>query len=106
MLRGWELYGASVVAVKVPLGEDESFTEDEQSRPHHSAILASVGGQGAVTVLEQNVESVRNVVRNGLFFTSRSLPPAVTIDSAGTSTTVTTVITVSGQSWFYRPEVP
>ncbi len=86
--------------------ENESTTEEEQSRPHHSAIVASVGGQGAVTVLEQNVEGARRVVRNGLFFTSRSEPPVITIDAAGTSTTVTTVITVSGQNWFYRPETP
>lgn len=86
--------------------ENESFSEEEQSRTHHTAIVAGVGGQGAVTVREQNVEGVRRVSRNGLFFTSRSEPPVITIDGAGTSTTVTTVIEVSGQSWFYRPEAP
>lgn len=57
-------------------------------------------------MLEQNVDGVRHVLRNGLFFTSRSEPPVVTIDAAGTATTVTIVITVTGQVWFYRPGVP
>lgn len=86
--------------------EEESFTEVEQSRPHHTAIVAIVEGQGAVTVLEQNVEGVRRVSGQGLFFTSLSAPPVISIDAGGTSTTVTTVITVGGQSRFYRPETP
>ena len=84
---------------------DYSFREDvtesngatrwhTEGRPHHTAIVQSVDGNGAVTVLEQNSPRGTGVRRKQLFFTSR------TTTSGGT----TTQITVSGTFWFYHPQ--
>jgi len=76
--------------------EDESgssFREEEGSRPHHTAIVERVDGNGAITVLEQNVER-SPVRRSQLFFTNRRT----------TSGSQTTTITVTGTFWFYRPQ--
>jgi hypothetical protein len=84
---------------------DYSFREDvtdsggatrwhTEDRPHHTAIVQSVDGDGAVTVLEQNSPKGSPVRRKQLFFTSR------TTTSGGT----TTAIMVSGTFWFYHPE--
>jgi surface antigen len=62
---------------------------EEQSRPHHTAIVASVGANGAIMVYEQNVgtgSSARTVQHNQLYFEN------------------TSAVTVSGQFWFYRPQ--
>ena len=68
--------------------------EDSQMRPHHTAIVQSVDGNGAVTVWEQNSPEGSPVTRTQLFFT------------AGTTTSGnrTTTIRVQGTFWFYRPE--
>jgi hypothetical protein len=71
-----------------------SFHDDSQERPHHTAIVESVGANGAVTVLEQNAPAGSAVLRSQLFFT----------DSNATSGNTTTRITVSGTFWFYRPQ--
>src|SRR6516165_6333778 len=68
--------------------------ERTEGRPHHTAIVQSVDGNGAVTVLEQNSPVGSGVRRTQLFFTSRSSKSGDT----------TTKITVSGTFWFYRPE--
>jgi hypothetical protein len=68
--------------------------ERTEGRPHHTAIVQSVDGNGAVTVLEQNSPAGSGVRRTQLFFTSRSSKSGDT----------TTTITVSGTFWFYRPE--
>jgi len=68
--------------------------ELDGERPHHTAIVASVDGNGAVTVLEQNAPEGSAVSRNRLYFTS------------GTTTSghTTTTITVRGTFWFFRPQ--
>jgi hypothetical protein len=68
--------------------------EDEQERPHHTAIVQSVDGNGAVTIWEQNSPDGSPVTRTQLFFTSRT----------AASGNQRTTITVSGTFWFYRPE--
>jgi hypothetical protein len=74
---------------------DETVTrEDSQMRPHHTAIVQSVDGNGAVTVLEQNSPDGSPVVRNQLFFSSGTT----------TSGNTTTTVSVHGTFWFYRPE--
>jgi hypothetical protein len=74
---------------------DETVTrEDSQSRPHHTAIVQSVDGHGAVTVWEQNAPDGSPVGRTQLFFTSGTT----------TSGNQTTTIAVHGTFWFYRPE--
>jgi hypothetical protein len=74
---------------------DETVTrEDAQDRPHHTAIVQSVDGNGAVTVLEQNAPDGSPVGRTQLFFTSGTT----------TSGNQTTTIRVHGTFWFYRPE--
>jgi hypothetical protein len=73
---------------------DETVTrQDAQDRPHHTAIVQSVDGNGAVTVWEQNAPDGSPVSRTQLFFTS------------GTSThgNERTTIRVRGTFWFYRP---
>lgn len=67
---------------------------DFQERPHHTAIVESVGEQGSVTVLEQNVPVGSPVQRRQLFFSNFS-------NSTGGRTTK---ITLQGQFWFYRPQ--
>ena len=49
-----------------------SYDDVEQERPHHTAIVETVGSNGEVTVLEQNVEGDRTVLRNTLRFTAAS----------------------------------
>lgn len=74
---------------------DETVTrQDAQDRPHHTAIVQSVDGNGAVTVLEQNAPDGSPVGRSQLFFTSGTT----------TSGNQTTTIRVHGTFWFYRPE--
>ena len=73
--------------------DDGSFREDGGGRPHHTAIVERVDGDGALTVLEQNFEG-SPVRRSQLYFTSRT----------STSGSQTTTITVTGTFWFYRPQ--
>jgi hypothetical protein len=72
----------------------ESTEEEVQERPHHTAIVESVGANGQVTVLEQNAPEGAAVTRNVLFFSNRQ-------DSAGGQTTT---VRVSGTFWFYRAQ--
>jgi hypothetical protein len=68
--------------------------QDSQMRPHHTAIVQSVDGHGAVTVVEQNSPDGSPVSRTQLFFTSGTIR----------SGNQTTTISVRGTFWFYRPE--
>jgi len=68
-------------------------TDEERDSSHHTAIVERVDGNGAVTVLEQNVDG-SPVKRNQLYFSNRTT----------TSGNQTTTITVSGTFWFYRPQ--
>jgi hypothetical protein len=76
--------------------DDSGTTTDELEgeRPHHTAIVRSVDGDGAVTVWEQNAPEGSAVRSTQLYFTSGTT----------TSGNRTTTITVSGTFWFYRPE--
>lgn len=69
-------------------------TEDGGDRPHHTAIVETVDGNGAVTVLEQNAPEGTAVSRNRLYFTGGTT----------TSGNRTTTITVRGTFWFFRPQ--
>lgn len=85
----------SVTRVVVTRDSRQTTTEEiTQERPHHTAVVDSVDGDGAVTVLEQNSPEQSPVTRTQLFFTS------------GTTTsgnrTITT--TVRGTVRFYRAE--
>jgi CHAP domain len=75
---------------------DKETTTDEVDvdRPHHTAIVESVGDNGAVTVLEQNAPDGSPVTRTVLYFK----------DSTTTSGKKTTTIKVQGKFWFFRPE--
>lgn len=76
-------------------------------RPHHTAIMESKNSDGSITVIEQNVKSTyasasfekptgKDLVvrRSKLFFSD------TTIEENGEKIT----ITVTGTTWFYRPE--
>lgn len=82
---------------RVVVTDDDQGTktvEHAEGRPHHTAIVETVDGHGAVTVLEQNSPDGSAVRHTQLFFT------------AGTTTSGnrTTTITVEGTFWFYRPD--
>jgi hypothetical protein len=67
---------------------------DFQERPHHTAIVESVDGEGAVTVLEQNVPDGSPGQRTQLFFSNTSM------NVGGRRTT----IRIQGRVRFYRPQ--
>jgi hypothetical protein len=71
-----------------------STKADFQERPHHTVIVESVDGNGAVTVLEQNAPKGSAVRRSQLFFS----------DSTTTDGNRKTTIKVKGSFWFYRPQ--
>jgi hypothetical protein len=74
-------------------GSGTTNTTSEE-RPHHTAVVETVNGNGSVTVLEQNAPRGSVVRRSELFFT-------------GSTSTVgrrTTTIRVQGSFWFYRPQ--
>jgi hypothetical protein len=72
------------------------------SRPHHTAVVKSVGANGVVTVYEQNVDGDRTVRESTLNVSGST---NTTNSSSGDSTTkVTTTIKVSGTLKFYRPQ--
>ena len=81
------------VAVNNPDGSGSNDT-DFQERPHHTAIVESVDGGGAVTVLEQNAPRGSAVRRSQLYYAN----------STTTSGHRTTTIRVQGTFWFYRPQ--
>lgn len=58
----------------------------QESRPHHTAIVASVGANGVVEVLECNVKGSRRVQRNTLYFQQSSS------------------VSISGSWFFYHPQ--
>lgn len=58
----------------------------QETRPHHTAIVASVGASGVIEVLECNVKGSRRVQRNTLYFQTSSN------------------VSISGTWWFYRPQ--
>ena len=76
-----------------PDGSSESESRVE-SRPHHTAIVESIGTDGRVTVLEQNVPDGGPVTRNVLHLTSTTY----------TSGAATVQAVVTGTFWFYRPQ--
>jgi surface antigen len=71
-----------------------STDEDFQERPHHTAIVEQVNGDGSMTVLEQNAPVGESVSRNTLYFSS----------STTKSDNSTTTIKVKGTVRFYRPQ--
>ena len=82
---------------RVDVTTDSSGTttdEHAEDRPHHTAIVESVDGDGAVTVWEQNAPAGSAVRRTQLFFSNTN----------STHGNRTTRITVRGTFWFYRPE--
>jgi hypothetical protein len=81
------------VSVNNPDGSGSTDTDFEE-RPHHTAIVESVEGNGAVTVLEQNAPRGSGVRRSHLFFSN----------STTTAGRRTTTIRVQGTFWFYRPQ--
>lgn len=76
-----------------------------ESRPHHTAIVASIGSNGELMVYEQNIGGQRVVLHNRLLFSSVTIGPnSTTVD--GVTTTVTRTVTVSGTVKFYRAQTP
>jgi len=71
-----------------------SESEDKKGRPHHTAIVEQVNGDGSLVVLEQNAPKGDPVARNTLYFKSG------TAESGNTKTT----IKVQGAVRFYRPQ--
>jgi hypothetical protein len=65
-----------------------------EERPHHTAVVERVDGNGALTVLEQNSPQGSTVHRTQLFFS----------DTTTTQGRRTTKISVQGSIWYYRPQ--
>jgi hypothetical protein len=65
-----------------------------EERPHHTAIVESIGTDGRVTVLEQNHPIGTAVTRNVIHLTN------ATYSSGNT----TTKVKVKGTLWYYRPQ--
>ena len=84
-------YESVVVTETSSETKTQEWTEE---RPHHTAIVQSVDGNGAVTVWEQNSPEGSTVKRTQLFFTSGTTK----------SGNRTTTIKVEGTFWFYRPQ--
>jgi hypothetical protein len=76
------------------IATDTRTDTDFQERPHHTAIVERVDGQGAITVLEQNVPDGSAGQRSQLFFSN------VSTNSSGKRT----IIAVRGRFRFYRPQ--
>jgi len=81
----------------------QTTTEDDEGtgtdvdgieRPHHTAIVETVHGDGVVTVLEQNIPPGSRVTRRRVHFTNSEVE----------TETQTITITVTGTWWFYRAE--
>ena len=81
------------VVVENPDGSGSSNSDFEE-RPHHTVVVESTDGNGAVTVLEQNAPRGSAVRRIQLFFSSATT----------TSGHKTTTVRVQGTFWFYRPQ--
>jgi len=85
----------SVTRLIVTRDSRQTTTEEiTQERPHHTAVVETVDGDGAVTVLEQNSPEQSPVTRTQLFFTSGT--------TRSGNRTITT--TVHGTVRFYRAE--
>ncbi len=99
---------SATVRTRIDISEengDTSFTDNTQTntRPHHTAIVQSIGTNGRMTVMEQNVPLGGGVTSVTLYFQSST---SATTTTVGTATHVTTVtVTVTGTLWYYRPEI-
>jgi hypothetical protein len=88
---------------------DGSFTQNTQVRngsrgqPNHTAMVAEVGADGAITVYEQNVAGNRTVHSNRVFCAALPATTQTTTES-GVTTMVTRSVAVHGAVRFYRPE--
>lgn len=76
--------------------KDGSWKERTEKRPHHTAIVKSVDGNGLLTVIEQNAPKGSAVRKIQLGFSSTSFSNDKT----------TTTLTTRGTVWFYRPQTP
>jgi CHAP domain len=83
-------------AMKARVDKADGWSESKETRPHHTAVVESVGSDGTVVVIEQNIGKTAADKR-----TKRS-----TLALKGSSTkagTVTTTVTVTGTVTPYRP---
>jgi hypothetical protein len=76
------------------LEKSDGSWEEEQERPHHTAVVESIDEHDKITVLEQNAPPGSNVHRIELYLSSTSF----------NERNIRITITVQGQVWFYRPE--
>jgi hypothetical protein len=72
--------------------------------PNHSAIVAGVGSDGAITVYEQNIDGDRTVQQRPIILKAGSSTSST--KSGTTITKVTKTIKIKGTASLYRPETP
>ena len=72
----------------------QQINEIFEERPHHTAIVESIGTDGRVTVVEQNYPVGTGVTRNVLHLTSATY-------SSGSTTSK---VKVKGTMWYYRAQ--
>lgn len=109
--RNYKVTITTVTKTRTNTGGGGSTTEttiqtETESRAHHTSIVGSVGKNGVVSVLEQNVgtgSSKRTTQKNTLYFETYKVPESVTTKGK-TTVTVNRSVNVGGKFWFYRPQ--
>lgn len=102
--KNYNFEETTTTEISRPDGSGETSEQTRsQARPHHTAIVASIGSGGELTVYEQNVGGQMLVQHNQLLFTSHTVGPTSTTVN-GVTTTVTRTITVTGTAKFYRAQ--
>ncbi len=74
--------------------EDGKWKEFTGKRPHHTAIVVSVDGNGLLTVIEQNAPKGSAAHKTQLAFSNTSF--------SKDKTTIT--LSTTGSVWFFRPQ--
>lgn len=102
--RNYNFEESTHTEISRPDGSGEFRDETASgSRPHHTAIVASVGSNGEIMVYEQNIGGQRVVLHNRLLFSTVTIGPTSTTVN-GVTTTVTRTVTVTGTAKFYRAQ--
>jgi hypothetical protein len=88
-------------------------TTETHIRPHHTAVVSSVDGDGVLTVIEQHVKDpatgeLSKVVRENKLFL-HSVKPKVSrvskkVGNVSVEDETTVTLSVSGKIWAYRPQ--
>lgn len=89
--------------------EDGATWTGNETRPHHSAIVDSVGAGGEIVILEQNAPPGSAVHRSRIFLSNGTVSTKASQSMSsiseippGSAPTAEVAVTVSGSLWYYR----